>query len=243
MANPAGGWRYHLRAYRHSQQLWEPFRWALGEWLLRWQPSEPVLVVVGPSGGYNLQPFLFERFERVICLEPDPLARMIFARRLARAPLERRPRLEFVVEDKLVHHPERLAPWFASLGEACVLFSNVLGQLSVLLGVGSAHAPKLARIRAAVREVTATRSWASFHDRFSGSARPAFEGLVSADSRLTDAEILEAAYAAPPGADGEAPLELVDHFSEGFFEPSLPHAYLSWELEPGSFHLIEAVHS
>jgi hypothetical protein len=243
LLNPAGGLRYHLRAYRHSRTLWEPFRWALGEWLLGWQPSEPVLVVVGPSGGYNLQPFLFERFERVICLEPDPLARLIFARRLERAPLERRPRLEFVAEDTFVHHPERLVSWFASLDESCVLFSNIIGQLSALLGVSTLSAPELGRVRDAVHEVISTRAWASFHDRFSGTARPAFEGAVSCDSRLTNAEILEAAYATAPGADGDAPLDLLDHLSEGFFDPSLPHSYISWELEPGLFHLIEAVHS
>ena len=62
--NPAGGLRYHLRAYRHSARLWQPFRWTLGEWLLGWRPPETTLALFGPSGGYCLQPFLLERFAR-----------------------------------------------------------------------------------------------------------------------------------------------------------------------------------
>lgn len=244
IANPAGGFRYHVRAYRYSRRLWEPFRWAIGEWLLGWEPSEPNLVIVGSSAGYNLQPFVLERFERVICLEPDPLARWLFARRLARAPLERRPRLEFVVEDHLVHHPERLVPWVRTLGPSAVLFSNVIGQLRALLDVNSASAPEFVRVREAVRELVSERSWASFHDRFSGAARPAFEGVIQAVSRLSDEEVLEAAYATKPGSEEtEAPLELLDHLSEGFFDATRPHLYVTWELEPDQFHLIEAVHS
>ena len=108
LINPAGGLRYHLRAARYSRALWEPFRWALGQWLLAWEPPEKNLVLVGPSAGYNLQPFLFERFERLVCLEPDPLARALFARRLRKAPLETRPKLEFVSDDHLLANPERL---------------------------------------------------------------------------------------------------------------------------------------
>src|SRR6185369_11877942 len=68
--NAAGGINYHLRARRYAKKLWEPFRWSIGEWLLGWAPPERNLLLVGPSAGYNLQPFLFERFERVIVLEP-----------------------------------------------------------------------------------------------------------------------------------------------------------------------------
>lgn len=245
--NPAGGLRYHLRALRHSRVLWQPFRWALGEWLLDWAPPEKTLVLVGPSGGYNLQPFLFERFERVVCLEPDPIARAIFSRRLRKAPLEARPKLEFVAEDQLLQEPERLHGLLESLGPCSLLFSNVLGQLRALLQVSSADAPELVRVREAVRQALNGRSWASFHDRVSGFVRPSFEGLRSADARLSDEELLAAAYdgstsgAGAGGGGGEG--ELLDHLTEGFFPADLPHAYLVWELAPGLFHLIEAVRS
>lgn len=235
--NLAGGVRYHLRARRHARRLWEPFRWSLGEWLLGWQPPEATLVLVGPSAGYNLQPFLFERFERVLVLEPDPLARWLFRRRLARAPLEPRPRLEFVSEDHLVQHPERLLPLLERAGHPALLFSNVIGQLPALLDVDGPDA-RFGAVREAVRAAVVGRSFASFHDRLSGPLAPSLEGLVRSPRRWSDAEVLERAYAAPAGA---APVvELTDHQTEGFFPADQPHAYLRWELEPGVHHLIEA---
>ena len=135
LLNPAGGLRYHLRAFRFRSREWQPFRWDIGEWLLGWQPKETSLLLVGPSAGYCLQPFLFERFERVICLEPDPVARYLFKRALTRAPLQPKPKLEFIAEDHLVRFPERLPELVERLSDVCLLFSNVLGQLRVLLRV------------------------------------------------------------------------------------------------------------
>jgi len=235
--NRAGGVNYHMRAHQHAKRLWEPFRWALGEWLLGWQPPERNLLLVGPSAGYNLQPFLFERFERVIVLEPDPIARWLFKRRLARAPLEPRPRLELVAADHFVEHPERLQP-LLELHEPCaVLFSNIIGQLTVLLEE-EPPGERLPAVRRAVASALAGRSWASFHDRVSGPLPPRIAGIVHTSQRWSDDELLAHAY-----DGGAAPhvIELVDHHTEGFFPKGVPHAYLSWELSPGEHHLIEAV--
>lgn len=240
LLNPAGGLRYHLRAWRHGARLWQPFRWALGEWLLGWEPPERTLVLIGPSAGYCLQPFLFERFEHVVCLEPDPVARFLFARRLLRAPLERRPTLELVAEDHLLREPERLLRLLERLGESAVLFSNVLGQLRVLLEVTDLEAPELVRVHAVVRQSIAGRSWVSFHDRVSGELRLDFAQPLVADGRLSDAEVLEHLYE-QPGETDVARVGLVDHLTAGLFPTELPHAYFAWELEPGWFHAIEAV--
>lgn len=242
LTNPAGGLRYHWRAFRHAGRLWQPYRWALGEWLLGWEPPERTLIVVGPSGGYAVQPFLFERFERLICLEPDPLARYVFRRRLARAPLERHPRLEFITDDRLVHHPERLVELAEGLPDAAILFTNVIGQLRVLLPATSADDPGLARIRSAIATVIAGRSWASFHDRVSGRLRPEFNQPLTADGRLSDEEVLSVLY----GQDADTPggfegLELLDHLTAGFFPEELPYGYFVWELEASWYHVIEGV--
>jgi hypothetical protein len=235
--NPAGGVGYHLRARRHARRLWEPFRFSLGEWLLSWTPPEPTLVLVGPSAGYNLQPFLFERFERVLVLEPDPIARFLFARRLERAPLERRPTLEFIKDDHLVRHPERLAARLERAGPAALLFSNVLGQVMLLLDEEE-PGPELAAVEQAVRAALVGRSWASFHDRVSGPVPPGISGMVRAERRWSDDEVLKHAYQL-----GEGPplVELNEHFTAGFFPENVPHTYFRWDVEPGSFHLIEAV--
>jgi hypothetical protein len=242
--NPAGGLRYHLRGYRHAEGLWAPFRFALAEWLYDWEPPEKKLVIVGPSAAWCIQPFFFERFEEVLCLEPDPLARFLFPRRLARAPLEARPRLRFDAEDRLLDRPEALPELLEREGAAALLFSNVLGQLRVLLEVSDERDPKLARVRAAVKRAIAGRSWASFHDRVSGELEPILEGSLWADARLGDAELLERCYGETEAPSGEHRASderaLLDHLTGGFFPERAPHAYFTWPLVPGSYHLIEA---
>jgi len=238
--NPAGGLRYHMRAMRYAARLWEPFRWPLGEWLLGWQTREPTLLLVGPSAGYNLQPFLLERFQRVVVLEPDPLARWLLRRRLGRVPLDPRPALEWIAEDQLVFHPERFASLLERLGPSAILFCNVIGQLRHLLGVEDGEAPSLAAVRAAVRAATVGRSWASFHDRVSGALAPSLEEPIASEQRWSDQELVDHAYYGGSDAIGG---ELFDHATQGFFPAQLPHLYLRWQLIPGSFHLIEAVAS
>lgn len=242
--NPAGGLRYHARGFRYAKTLWYDFRFALAEWLYTWQPPEKRLVLVGPSAGYCFQPFFFERFEEILCLEPDPVARRLFAFRLGRAPLETRPRLRFEARDLLLGDPSAFAERLTAEGDVCVLFSNVIGQFRVLLGAASADDPRLARLRDAILPALGTRSFASFHDRVSGSLEPVIGGAVELDGRLDDHEIATHFY---PGnddsdamirADGSAPL--LDHLTAGFFPPERPHAYFSWELMPGTYHLIEA---
>jgi hypothetical protein len=237
--NPAGGLRYHLRGYRLSETLWAPFRFALAEWLYSWEPPEKKLVIVGPSAGWCLQPFFFERFEEVLCLEPDKIAHVLFRRRLNRVPLDPRPRLRFDTEDRLLAGPDALARVLDAEGDAAVLFSNILGQVRVLLGATAIDDPRLAGVRRAVELAIRGRSWASFHDRVSGEIEPALEGRLDADRRLSDDEVREQFYS-PVMPDGAAAPPLVDHLTAGFFPEDRPHAYFSWPLVPGVFHLIEA---
>jgi hypothetical protein len=91
-------------------------------------------------------------------------------------------------------------------------------------------------------------SWASFHDRVSGAAPPEVDPVVHTSARLDDAAVVRRFYpdlaeragaAGAAGAAGERD-ELLDHLPEGFFPAERPHAYFSWELMPGVFHLIEA---
>jgi hypothetical protein len=234
--------RYHLRGFRYAESLWQPFRFALAEWLYGWQPPEKRLVIVGPSGGWCTQLLFLERFTEVIGLEPDPLAHLVFRRRLARAPLEGHPRVRFLTEDHLIDQPERLIELVEREGDVAILFSNVLGQLRVLTGAETPDDPRLTRIRAAVARAIEGRSWASFHDRLSGLSAPEVDPMVLSEARLDDAAIVRRFY--PSLADAAQPIgeagELLDHLTAGFFPPERPHAYFSWPLMPGVFHLIEA---
>ncbi|HTQ06569.1 MAG TPA: hypothetical protein VMI54_22070 [Polyangiaceae bacterium] len=240
--NEAGGLRYHWRGFRYAETLWAPFRFALAEWLYAWEPPERRLVVVGASGGWCVQPFFFERFTDVLCLEPDPVAHFLFRRRLARAPLETRPRLRFESRDHLLSDPTALVRLLDAEGDVAVLFTNILGQVRVLLGADSSDDARLAALRAAVGDATKSRSWASFHDRVSGSLEPQLEQPARTPSRLSDAEIVRrffpALEAGASAADGSG--ELLDHLTAGFFPADRPHAYFAWPLMPGVFHLIEA---
>jgi hypothetical protein len=237
--NPAGGLRYHVRGFRLSETLWAPFRFALAEWLYGWEPPEKKLVVVGPSAGWCVQPFFFERFEEVLCLEPDPVAHFLFRRRLAKAPLDARPRLRFDTEDRLLAGPDALARLLDAEGDAAVLFSNVLGQVRVLLGATTDDDARLDGVRRTVANATRGRSWASFHDRVSGELEPVLEGRYDAAARLSDDELRERFYATTT-PDGAPPPPLLDHLTAGFFPADRPHAYFTWPLLPGVFHLIEA---
>ena len=93
-----------------------------------------------------------------------------------------------------------------------------------------------------MRRATAGRSWASFHDRVSGVVAPEIEPVVHTTERLDDAAVVRRFY--PSLLDAEAPIgptrELLDHMTAGFFPPGRPHAYFSWPLMPGVYHLIEA---
>jgi hypothetical protein len=240
--NEAGGLRYHLRGLRYAENLWQPFRFALAEWLYAWAPPEKKLVVVGASGGWCVQPFFYERFTDVLCLEPDPLAHFFFRRRLARAPLEARPRLRFEREDHLLADPTALVRLLEAEGDSAVLFTNIVGQLRVLLDAYDLDEPRFAAVRAAVGKATAGRSWASFHDRVSGAIEPELTSGVYVPARLGNAEIVRRFFptleASTIRSDGAG--ELLDHLTAGFFPPERPHAYFSWPLMPGVFHLIEA---
>lgn len=247
--NPAGGLRYHLRGFRYAETLWQPFRWHLAEWLYGWEPPEKQLIVVGSSGGWCVQPLFFERFAEVTCLEPDPTAHWIFRRRLDKAPLDNRPRLRFEADDHLLADPSKFVRLLEAQPNAAVLFTNIVGQLRVLLGAENGDEPAFVRVREAIQSVLPSRSFASFHDRVSGLIEPAIDGVSHAESRLSDAELLEhfypvyegaAATSGEPAIDHSGKRELLDHLTQGFFPAERPHSYFSWPLMPGTFHLIEA---
>lgn len=75
LLTPSGGLVYHLRAWRYRAGLWAPFRQAVETWLASALLGPGELVLVGPSGGHCLPEVVLRRFERIVVLEPDPLAR------------------------------------------------------------------------------------------------------------------------------------------------------------------------
>lgn len=231
--NPAGGIRYHLRARRHRASTWAPFRAAVAEWLAGWDPGTPALAIVGPSGGHCLPEAFLGRFERLLCFEPDPLARRIFTRRVRR--IDRSPQIRWITEDAWI------APVLAGRGaprdllpaDAALLFANFLGQAAFLVPDEDWWTFRAAW-RASVWPLLASIPWASFHDRVSGTLVPRLSPGLGGAAPLDDAAIV-ALY----GDDQEG--ELLDHRASELLPPGRAYAYFDWPLVPGRHHLVEAV--
>jgi hypothetical protein len=234
--NPAGGLRYHVRAWRRRNSAWLAFRTGLSEWLATWEPKASTLAIVGPSGGYCLPMAPLERFERLIIFEPDPIARWILGRRLVRE-LTRRPSVTWITSDVWVGPlltgggcPEALLR-----RDTAILFSNFVGQLPYLVEAEHWNSWRDAWQRS-VWPLLARTPWASFHDRVSGTVAPRLPMLASA-TRLTDDEVT-GLY--EPDAAGP-PLELLDHCSAELLPEGTAYLYFNWPLTADTYHLIEAV--
>ncbi|MCB1887332.1 MAG: hypothetical protein KDH20_06985 [Rhodocyclaceae bacterium] len=213
----AGGLRYHLRALRHRNGAWRPFRAQVARWLEAWAPPGRELALVGPSAGHTLPPAWFARFDRVTVFEPDPFARRWLARRLSAS------RLHFSSEDVLggAHPLETLN---ALPDDCAILFCNVLGQV----------APEAAeRWHAPLRTRLGERDWASFHDVVSTDRPPRADAPDHACAEGSLEAILARFW-----SGGELPLVDHDTFQ---LDGSGSADYTLWHLRPGRFHLVEWV--
>lgn len=171
--DPSGGLVYHLRAARHRHGLWAPFHAQVATWLADWQADQRELVIIGPNAGYALPAGFLARFESVVALEPDPLARWLLARRPDAT------RLHF---DRLncLSTPDGLARLAERYPHATILFSNVLGQVS---------APVDSWAALLSRHLT-SHAWASYHDVISTDARPSrIDGCTVTSPESLDATL------------------------------------------------------
>ncbi len=155
LLHPSGGLVYHLRALRHRHGLWSDFHRTVTGWLHAWQPERRQLVLVGPNAGHALPAGFLARFDDVVALEPDPLARWWLARRPDAG------RLRFLALDCLAR-PDGFARLASTFPNAAILFSNVLGQLPAPEGNWSGL----------LCRHLAEQPWASYHDVASTDRAP-----------------------------------------------------------------------
>lgn len=182
--NPTGGFGYHVRALLYGRSRWSPFRQEIARWLRAWAPPERELLLVGPSGGYSLDPAFLCAFSRIIAVDIDPLAALIFRLRFGRLLRDRGVALAWDSRDHLSPGPQGfslrpLCSLVAAHPEAAVLFCNLLGQLPML---GDDRLPDQSdddppegsyeRWLLGLPAALAGRSWATYHDRISGDCRP-----------------------------------------------------------------------
>jgi hypothetical protein len=173
-------------------------------------------------------------------LDPDPIAGLLICRRLRRlgVPSLRLERADYLLSP-LLDGRAGLAELLRAEPSACLVFGNVLGQTRFLLEDSDFERFKCT-FRERIVPLLAGRAWLSFHDRLSGSFAPSFQQPYLAPARLDDAAVLRDLY---PSAQAEAPIELIDHQSEGFFPSTLAHAYFHWQIDRARHHLIEGVMS
>ncbi|MCM2280287.1 MAG: hypothetical protein NDI61_00415 [Bdellovibrionaceae bacterium] len=246
---PSGGIFYHYLAMRFSRTLWRDFRAEVDHWLTNWlsnslttwSPHAHELIIFGSSAGYSLSTTFLEKFNRVIVVEPDPLARLLLRRRFPQVWWE------FTADRNLLAPIPENAPGSASkraldqlhtflkrYPDAAVLFSNVLGQLPLEFPHLSDElfASHLIAIRAAVKD----RAWASYHDLLSTWAKPKSMAPFELPSGPLDLEaFIRARLEPPPG--GASPLEVTDHQTHAL-SIGEPTACTWWEIAPGRYHLI-----
>ena len=223
--NPAGGLRYHYRAWRGD---WQDFKKELHSWLQQWQPPSSQLLILGASGGYCLESAFLKGFKEIVAIDPDPLAPSFFKRQHPHISIKWNP----------LPQPETLllgAQWekkfqalLKSYPQHALLFSNLLGQLPFLED-SDKNPQKLKRLQ----ELLEDRNWCSYHDRYSGQLRPHLPAGFSFSKDPGEGQLLAQAY---PQLKGE----LRDHLMGQFFA-HLPRRYFSWELSPGNFHLVEGI--
>ena len=235
--NPAGGLRYHARAWFGGQR-WAPFHAALGGWLSAFQPRVTRALLVGPSAGYSFPDAFLRRFTALTVLEPDPIAGYLLMRRLRRLGVSA---LRLESRDRLIAPLLAGGPGLSELLESdpdvCLVFGNVLGQARFLCAEAEFDRFK-SEFRERITPLLDSRSWLSFHDRLSGSLAPSFSAPFYASERLDDEVVLRELYSERSVGP---PLALFDHHSDGFFPSGLPHAYFSWQIDAERYHLIEGV--
>lgn len=227
--HPSGSLVYHWRAWRWRTTLWALFHGEVHRWLRDWQPDTRHLVLVGPSGGYALDPNFLARFSRLTVLDPDPLASRIFARHFQRRDFPKQT-LAWQSESHLAEAEG--FRWLADRWpDAAFLFCNLLGQTLVGAPPGFARRPWLDRLPT----VLAGRQWASWHDLAAVEQAPARQFGID----LPRSEALETSLARFWQGRGPGN-ELAIHDCEcGGLLPDSPRRLAVWSLTTSRHHLIE----
>ncbi|MDB5813062.1 MAG: hypothetical protein JWN23_179 [Rhodocyclales bacterium] len=141
-------------------------------WLREWQPPTDKLIIVGPSAGYTLNADFLHRWQEIVVLEPDPLARRLLRWRYP----EVRWRFESLDVLSNINDLAWLSKRFAN---HAILFSNVLGQIAPRDETTSQAWQR------SVREMLTGHYWASYHDVISTSRLPvALVAQVSSEEAL-----------------------------------------------------------
>ena len=216
----SGGLTYHLRALRFAKNYWQGHRKGTQKFLEAWNPKASALVLVGPSAGYSLPEEFLNRFTQIIAIEPDAIARLLFAARLKVKPTWKPGSLDFSQPVTKEQFPEACA----------FLFANVLGQVPIR---------NVPQFRANFMNFVNGHEWASYHDALSGEEFE-FDTDESGHRKATLAQMKSWIYLK---FTKKSTLEVTAHVAPDLFleKDHLQYRYWQWQLTPKRSHLIEGV--
>ncbi len=231
LAGPSGGLWYHATAIRRRHNLWSPYLENVKRWLLHdWQPRTKELVIFGSSAGWSIPQDFLNRFDRIICVEPDPLARWIFTRRFKCRHLEMRSENDLL--PWFTPDPQRFSDFLASVPNAAVLFSNLLGQIPLLLKGEALSDSSQARAQKMFIEDLKGRSWASYHDLISCKEDSRIQSTKFFSKLPTVTELGEMYF--PDGAT------IIDHDTT-WISNDRSTSCAVWQIRPRQSHVVAFV--
>lgn len=234
--NVAGGVPYHVAALRYRRDLWVPYHEAVARVLADWAPPQRQLVIVGPSAGWNLPLDFLQRFDHVVAVEPDPLARWLLRRRFTAVTWQ--------MDGDDYFTPHAAGGWTANLDrlferypDSALLFSEFLGQMVALypdsVAADSANGvierAAFTAWKAHLRQRLHTRTFCSLHDRWVCAAPP-----IRAPSGPVDLD------AGPPPGVWDATAWVADAWTAQVV-PRGEQRLLLWHRLPDRWHAMAAV--
>ncbi len=227
LIGPTGGLAYHASALRFRRSLWTPFIDRVDLWLTRdWLPtlnSRRELIIFGPSAGWTLKESFLRNFDRIICVEPDPIARTLFRSRFKSVNVTFDRRADLL---PWMSSEKKFADFIDTHPQAAILFSNLLGQVPLLLADKQKTPEKMRAGQSALLKALSGRAWASYHDLVSSTLPVKTHGIRAWPMELN--ELCDEIF------DSEVTGSVTDH-ETSWLES---RAATLWEIRPGTHHVV-----
>lgn len=220
---------YHYLAWKYQRKLWRPFVNEVGHWLSRWEQKHLTLILVGPSAGYTLPHDFIYRYERVIVIEKDFLARYLFKRKFNQIEIK------FIDADLADSLPRVLS----GNPDADLVFCNVLGQVFIDWQKQGWTEKKFVQWKQQLIKLIEGRYWCSYHDLYSLKGKVKFiRDKQSFSESVTINDIIKE-FATKFKMKN---IEVVDHLTQDLF-PKGKRSVSIWKVSPESNFFIEFIRS
>lgn len=233
--SPTGGLGYHLAAKLYGNSYWRPFRCQIANWIKPRLTAAHRLIMLGPSGGYCLPQDIATHYPDILCIDPDPIARIFFMKRMRAG---RNSHIRWLHDDIFgSHFFDRLNKLsYGRPKDTQIIFCNLLGQLPAeWIRKQGWSEDQVHNFFSDFEHELQSYNWISFHDRLSGEGVPLKANHVSSPRKLTMGELV-ATFQVPEGTTCQ------DHLTENLGRMDAPHDYFVWQMNRREFQIVEAIH-